>query len=304
LDGITDKAMKKKLIQEKLDQIKYLHVQQAFDKLRTIDIPSNRQSIEYDVIDPTDGEAFPPPFLIEHAYSIATGEKLPEGFFNSIGKNSIHFKFLEGLGFEIKKKKNLMLVFIEKFIKQGNTNNLKTSTYPKEYRGLQIKVSFGQGVPARIPWIGLLKSPNTIQKGIYPGFLYYKEFNKLVLSYGVSETDESEFKWNNTENLTTIKDWHIKEFNKSPDRYGSSFIKNVYDLSAELDKDMIDKDLNEIIDEYEKINFGKNGEVKYWLFAPGENASKRIYEGVLFGLEIREPKIGDKNLLKASGDED
>jgi hypothetical protein len=37
---------------------------------------------------------------------------------------------------------------------------------------------------------------------------------------------------------------------------------------------MIDKDLNEIIDEYEKINFGKNGEVNTGFFAPGENASK------------------------------
>jgi 5-methylcytosine-specific restriction endonuclease McrBC GTP-binding regulatory subunit McrB len=295
--------MTKQLVREKLNQIDYFNVQQAFDELRTIEIPRNRQSIEYDVIDPTNGDAYPPPFLIEHAYSIATGGKLPEGFFNSIGKNSIHFKFLEGLGFEIKEKKKLMLVLIENFIKQGNTNNLKTSTYPKEYNGLPIKVSFGQGVPARIPWIGLVKSPNTIQKGVYPVFLYYKEFNKLVLAYGISETDKSEFDWSNTENLTTIRAWHIQEFNKAPDRYGSSFIKNVYDLSTDLDKDMIDKDLNEIIDEYEKINFGKNGEVKYWLFAPGENASKweEFYNEGVMGLGWGElgnlKELGDKNQI-------
>jgi hypothetical protein len=76
-----------------------------------------------------------------------------------------------------------MLVFIEKFIKQGNTNNLKQVHILGAERTSKLKC-FGQGVPVRIPWIGLLKSPNTIQKG-FIRFLYYQEFNKLVLSYGV-----------------------------------------------------------------------------------------------------------------------
>ena len=149
-----------------------------------------------------------------------------------------------------------IIPLIERFIEQSKTHNLETSTYPKEYKKLIVKVSFGQGVPARIPWIGLSKSPNTISKGVYPVFLLYKEFNKLVLAYGISETEKIEFEWKKSPNHTTVKEWHSREFNKAPDQYGSSFIKAVYDLNIELDKDRIEKDLSDIIAEYEKIDFG------------------------------------------------
>lgn len=283
-----------------MDQINREHILAAIQEIYREGIRPGRNSSTYDVIH--EGKPYPPKLVISIANRFATGEELDSNTFSG-GIDTPAFQLLEKEGFEIKPKKNTMLAIIENFIEQGNTNNLKTSAYPKDYKGLSLKVSFGQGVPARIPWIGLLKSPNTIQKGIYPGFLYYKEFNKLVLSYGVSETDESEFKWNDTENFTSIKDWHIKEFNRTPDRYGSSFIKNVYDLSMELDKEMIDKDVNEIINEYQKINFEKNGDVKYWLYAPGENASKWeefFNEGVM-GLGWGElgnlKELGDKNQI-------
>uniref|UniRef100_UPI004049749B MrcB family domain-containing protein n=1 Tax=Gelidibacter sp. TaxID=2018083 RepID=UPI004049749B len=165
---------------------------------------------------------------------------------------------------------------IKQFIVQSKTSNLKTSSYPKTFKGLNLKVSFGQGVPARIPWIGLSKSPNTISKGIYPVFLFYKEFNKLVLAFGLSETEKSEFSWNNTESYKTVKEWHIDNFNKTPDRYGSSFIKSVYDLNVDLNRDIIEKDLNEIISEYSKLNFGSNQDCNYWIF----QGSPKIYNMV------------------------
>lgn len=203
---------------------------------------------------------------------------------------------------------NGIFELIEKFVEQGKTTDLKTSIYPKEFNGLSLKVSFGQGVSARIPWIALSKNPNTIQKGIYPVFLYYKEYNKLVLAYGLSETEKSEFKWNNTENLLTIKDWHIKEFNKVPDRYGTSFIKNVYDLGTDLDKEIIDKDLNEILAEYEKINFGIDTAINYWVF----QGNPKLYDivGALKTNAIKtwtvsahkdKIKIGDKLILWMTG---
>ena len=43
----------------------------------------------------------------------------------------------------------LFTELIEKFIAQANKGDLKTSTYPKKYDSLNIKVSFGQGVAAR-----------------------------------------------------------------------------------------------------------------------------------------------------------
>ena len=197
---------------------------------------------------------------------------------------------------------------IEEFVEQGKTTNLKTSSYPKTFNGLNLKVSFGQGVPARIPWIGLTKKPNTISKGIYPVFLYYKEFNKLILAYGISETEKSEFDWNKTENYKTINEWHLKEFNKNPDRYGTSFIKSVYDLNIALDKDLIEKDLKEIISEYNKLSFENNSNCNYWIF----QGNPKIYnmQEALVSNSIKtwtvsshkdKIKIGDKFILWQTG---
>ena len=45
---------------------------------------------------------------------------------------------------------------LNSFIQQSKTDNLKWSAYPKEYLDLNMKVSFGQGVPARVSWISFL----------------------------------------------------------------------------------------------------------------------------------------------------
>ena len=50
------------------------------------------------------------------------------------------------------------------FLKQAKTTNLKTKEYLKMYSGTTVKVSFGQGVPARVPWISFLKKPFTTIK--------------------------------------------------------------------------------------------------------------------------------------------
>jgi 5-methylcytosine-specific restriction protein B len=43
-----------------------------------------------------------------------------------------------------------------KFLKQTTTSELKTKDYTKRFKGLKVKVSFGQGVVAKIPWISFL----------------------------------------------------------------------------------------------------------------------------------------------------
>ena len=73
------------------------------------------------------------------------------------------------------------------FLDQAKTNDLKTKHYEKNYLGTKVKVSFGQGNAARIPWISFLKEPFTTSDGIYPVYLYYKNINKLILAYGRSE---------------------------------------------------------------------------------------------------------------------
>lgn len=45
---------------------------------------------------------------------------------------------------------------ITSFLLQAQEGDLKTSSYPKEWNGLKMKVSFGMGAPARIPWIAFI----------------------------------------------------------------------------------------------------------------------------------------------------
>lgn len=173
---------------------------------------------------------------------------------------------------------------IEKFLKHSDTDSLKREGFPKTFSKLDVKVSFGVGNIARIPWIALLKSPNTVTDGIYPVYLYYKEDNILILAYGVSETNISKYKWPNEDGLTTISTWFKNNLSKKPERYGSSYIKAVYSLINELDPDQIQKDLGELIDDYNSLTFPATLDEpetayeiqspRYWIIAPGEGARK------------------------------
>ena len=79
-------------------------------------------------------------------------------------------------GFLIQRKDDIKSL-IKEFLGQANTENLTFGHYPKVFFGMKLKVSFGKGNPAKIPWAGFLLGDNTIQKGIYPVFLYFK--NKI-----------------------------------------------------------------------------------------------------------------------------
>ena len=191
---------------------------------------------------------------------------------------------------------------LEKFLYQAQTDNLKRLGYPKSYKGLTVRVSFGTGNTARIPWIAFLKEPNKVTEGIYPVFLYYKEVNTLVLAYGVSETTMSKHNWNISGAQPSIKDWYVNKFENLPDRYGTSFYKASY-LEDEIDADQLQADLDEIIDEYnslvfseDKGKFEKSKKVrpkKYWIIAPGEGARKwdECYNEGIIG--VGWDKLGD-----------
>ena len=185
---------------------------------------------------------------------------------------------------------------IEKFLRQAKTENLKKSGYPKSYKSFEVNVSFGAGNTARIPWIALLKSPNKVSNGIYPVYLYFKEFEQLILAYGVSETVEPGNIWDNEYGLQTVDEWFSSTYGVKPARYGGSFVKSVYDLSEELLPENLQKDLNEILEFYsnQKIEvsslveedreevYGK----KYWIVAPGDGASEwdTFYNGGYIGI--------------------
>ena len=92
-----------------------------------------------------------------------------------------------------------------------------------------MKVSFGKGSPARVPWISFLGQGMSISHGIYPVYLYYKDLETLILAYGVSETSESSETWP-AEILNTSQ--KIEAFlNKKVPRYGSSFVFKTYKIN-------------------------------------------------------------------------
>ncbi|MDG1037030.1 MAG: AAA family ATPase, partial [Crocinitomicaceae bacterium] len=68
-------------------------------------------------------KAYPPPLLIEKAYENSTNKTLPNGFFDKIGKDSEHFKFLVKNGFDIvsinfDKTKHFIMYYVKKVLNQ------------------------------------------------------------------------------------------------------------------------------------------------------------------------------------------
>jgi len=139
------------------------------------------------------------------------------------------------------------------FLGQAKTNNLVTNHYPNSYANLNLKVSFGQGVVARIPWISFLGNNQITSKGIYPVYLLYKEQDILVLAYGISETNTPTLNWKIPSNTQTIKEYFGDNFKIKPARYGNSFVYKVYDLKFSLTWDKVEKDLLILIDEYKSL---------------------------------------------------
>lgn len=167
-----------------LPPIKKDHILSAIQEIDKEGVRKGRHSSTYDLI--YEGKPYPPKLVISIATRFLTGEELdPDGFDGGQGTDS--FKLIRSLGFDISKKNNIKSI-IRQFIDQASTDDLSFGHYPKSLDGVDLKVSFGKGNQAKIPWICLTKDPHTIQEGIYPGFLYYKDVNHLVLAYVISET--------------------------------------------------------------------------------------------------------------------
>lgn len=162
-----------------------------------------------------------------------------------------------------------MINTLKKFILQSQTNNLKTSEYPKEFLDFDMKVSFGMGTPAKISWLSIHNQEIRSTKGINCVYLYYKEENILVLAYGIMEnfldgdTWPKDIKTNNQ----TINDYFNEASLKSPYRYGDSFVFKVYTpiinsekvfflnnkTEKEISEKHINNDINEIVNQYGKV---------------------------------------------------
>lgn len=123
----------------------------------------------------------------------------------------------------------MSITWLKDFLHQAQTSNLKSAQYPKEFGPYKMKVSFGMGVPAHIPWISFYWSGMSTSNGYYPVFLYYKSLNKLILAFGISETNEYQETWRNEILKGSPK---ISEVIENPVRYGESWVFKIYDVKV------------------------------------------------------------------------
>lgn len=144
--------------------------------------------------------------------------------------------------------KEILITFLE----QSKTKDLTTGQYPQFYSGLRMKAGFGGGQPAKIFWITFLGKDQEPQNGIFPVYYLFKEHKKLVLAYGISETEKSQSNWLLSPRSATVN----KYFNESgftPYKYGDSFVFEVYDINRELNWEKIEEDLKTILQYYKLL---------------------------------------------------
>ena len=231
------------------------HLLKAIDKIDAEGLPPMGNSQYYDVAH--NNKRYPPKMIVSYANQFANGTELDRNNFTG-GLNTPAFKLLKKEGFEIVEKveSNLKMNMndsfypeLEKFLKQAKTDDLTYAHYRSTYHGFKVRVSFGKGNQALIPWISFLKKPFTTSKGIYPVYLYYKNIETLFLSYGISETNPPPAQWNLT-HPKTINEYFEENNIEKLKRYGNSFVFQVYDVKNLPTPEKLDSDLAEIIRQY------------------------------------------------------
>lgn len=233
------------------------HLLEAISKIDKEGIPKNGDSQYYDVI--YDNKKYPPKLIVSIANIFANGIALDRNSFSG-GLDTPCFKLLKENGFIIiTKNNNRNMAYFEelkKFLAQSATNEQKTLNYEKWFQGLSVKISFGKGNKAAIPWIAFLKENQTVQHGIYPVYLFFQEKNILILAYGVSETKPPIDSWDIFE-AETITAYFKNNNLGRPKRYGNSFVYKVYNTNEPLSENEIDSDLNNIIHVYNNTFLSK-----------------------------------------------
>ena len=144
--------------------------------------------------------------------------------------------------------KNSRRISDENLTFTGNVSKLSEG-FPKEYKGLEVKTGFGKGNWANVTWIGFLTEGQTIQTGIYPVYLYYRDKDVLILAYGVSETNKPNIEWPVT-NAQTVKNYFAQNGSQLK-KYTQSLVYKAYTAEDIRNiTDEFDKDLNSLIDIY------------------------------------------------------
>lgn len=222
-------------------------------------IVTGRHSSTYDLI--YQNRKYPPILVLSIANEIKGGNELT---LSDFGNNvDVPFKILRDNGLEIKLKNETMKLDLKEFIKVANEQKTGRGTteaaslYARKNKGvkegLKIEISFGVGRASAIPWIAFIGFKQTVKNGIYPVYLYYKDFSTLILAYGVSETSSPLRNWNSLNSKQTIKEYFIKKNSKTPNRYGASYIYKIYNPNSLPSDKTLESDLEQIINEYKDL---------------------------------------------------
>jgi 5-methylcytosine-specific restriction protein B len=226
------------------------HVRRAIGDIASNGVPPNAESTRYDLI--YQGGRYPPKLVLSLAVKHLTGEELNRTAFTG-GEESAAFQVLRGLGFEIEPK-DAIPNLLAKFVAQAKAGtDLSVQGYTRRYRGLNLRVSFGQGNFARIPWVAFLVDGQQVSDGIYPVLLFFREQGVLLLCYGVSETNQPKQSWGDLQGTTTVDAWFRRRYSRGPDRYGTSYVRAAYELTDELPIEELNRDLDLMIDQYKDI---------------------------------------------------
>lgn len=233
------------------DNINSKHLLAAIERIKKEGIPADANSRSYDALD-QEGNRYPLKLVVSYANFFANGYELDRKSFTSTPAR----KLVERAGLSVlHRDEENFYDQLTMFLSQAKNNlagnvNLKTKHYLEKYKGLDVSVSFGKGHPNRVPWIAFLDDENKVQKGIYPVFLFYPDYDLLILTYGVSETNPPDPNWDLEQPVTTVAEYFAEQDYDEPPRYGHSFVFKTYNTQNGISKNVVNKDLNEIIDFY------------------------------------------------------
>lgn len=230
------------------------HVRQALNEIDQEGVPQEAESTGYDLF--SEGKRYPPKLALSLAVKYATGEPLDRASFSG-GDASPAFRLLRRLGFEVTAKgasEGGISELIDRFLRQASAGKeLGTQGYLNSYRGLNVRVSFGKGNFARIPWIAFLGEGQSVSDGVYPVLLLYPQQKQLLLCYGVSEESTARLNWGELDGAQTVKAWFNERYDQAPGRYGTSFVRTAYDISSPPLMAELQQDLDDVIDVYGRV---------------------------------------------------
>lgn len=245
------------------EEVAPAHVLAALEEIDRDGVPAAAASTAFDLVHK--GKRYPPKYVLSLAVKHATGEPLDREQFSG-GEKSQAFRLLRRLGFDVLQKgdagtsdggESPIAALLDGFLAQAREGtDLSTQSYVGEYRGLRIKVSFGKGNFARVPWIAFLAEGQTVPLGIYPVLLYYKTQEQLILCFGVSEENRPKVAWGASPSSETVDHWFRERGLGRPDRYGSSFVAKAWDTSKPLPLEELQATLDSVIDEYHRTLTG------------------------------------------------